>query len=473
LLSVYFDDSDKVTTFLTECRRLNIAILPPDVNTSQLNFDIQRGTDNRRGIRFGLAAVKNAGIGALTHIITARDSDGPFRDLQEFCERVDLRPVGKRTVESLIKVGALDGFGNRGQLITALDRIMSFSAEHHKAKEVGQMSMFGDVSGSSFTDDLLTNLSLADEVDQREMLDWEKALLGFYVSSHPIDPVLHIIQASNFDTTKDLKESSPERDQRPVTIIGLVAGIRRMPTKNQEMMAIVTLEDHFSTIDVVLFPRTWRKFEDIVLEGMVLQFMGKLDLSRGDAQVICEAVTTEFQAVTADGAVQPAYHAAPPPEWMADDELFDAEPETPEWTPQDAPKNGNGAAHLPVESAPPAAATPPDEPPDYDNLPWMADEPLGEVAPEPLSSAEDEQPPARTLIIRFERCGDQDKDVRRFNRLLNLLNSYPGTDAFMVELLENGQTQALDFPDLTTGICDALLAELQRRVGADNVAVRQ
>ncbi|MCA9907089.1 MAG: hypothetical protein KC519_00465, partial [Anaerolineae bacterium] len=124
-------------------------------------------------------------------------------------------------------------------------------------------------------------------------------------------------------------------------------------------------------------------------------------------------------------------------------------------------------------SAPPAAATPPDEPPDYDNLPWMADEPLGEVAPEPLSSAEDEQPPARTLIIRFERCGDQDKDVRRFNRLLNLLNSYPGTDAFMVELLENGQTQALDFPDLTTGICDALLAELQRRVGADNVAVRQ
>ncbi len=475
LLSVYFDDSDKVTTFLTECRRLNIPILPPDVNTSQLDFDIQRGADGRRGIRFGLAAVKNAGVGALTHIITARDSGGAFRDLQEFCERVDLRPVGKRTIESLIKVGALDAFGNRGQLISALDRIMSFSAEHHKAKEVGQMNMFGDMSASGFADDLLANLSLADEVDQREMLDWEKALLGFYVSSHPIDPVLHIIQASNFDTTKSLKESSPERDQRPATIIGLVAGIRRMPTKNQEMMAIVTLEDHFSTIDVVLFPRTWRKFEDIVLEGMVLQFMGKLDLSRGDAQVICEAVTTEFQAVTADSGFQPAYHAAPPPEWMTDDVLFDAEPETPEWTPQDAPKNGNGAAHLPVETVPPVPPVSPalsDEPPDYDNLPWLADEPLGEVAPEPLPSADAEQPPARTLVIRFERCGDQDKDVRRFNRLLNLLNSYPGADRFIVELLENGSVQALDFPDLTTGICDALLAELQRRVGADNVVVR-
>ncbi|MCC6616784.1 MAG: DNA polymerase III subunit alpha [Anaerolineae bacterium] len=492
LLSVYFDDSDKVTTFLTECRRLNIAILAPDVNTSQLDFDIQRGADGRRGIRFGLAAVKNAGVGALSTIIAERDNGGPFRDLQEFCERVDLRQVGKRTIESLIKVGALSAFGNRNQLIAALDRIMSFSAEHHKAKEVGQMSMFGDAIGSGFSDDLLANLPLADEVDQREMLDWEKALLGFYVSSHPIDPVLHIIRSSNFDTTKDLKEAGSER---PVRIIGLVAGIRRLPTKNQEMMAIVTLEDHFSTIDVVLFPRTWRKFEEMVLEGMVLQFSGKLDLSRGDAQVICEAVTTEFETVTAaDGGTRPDAMPSAPPPWMGDDELFDEPMDAPAWTPSDAPTNGNGgnghtgngngsngasdyqapsngAVELPpAPNGDPYAAT--GEPPGFDDLPWMSDEPLGELASEPLPSDDGEdQTPRRTLVIRFERCGDQDKDLRRFNRLLNLLNSYPGDDHFVIELIENGRIQPLEFPDMTTGICEALMTQLHRHVGADNLAV--
>ncbi|MBE0689714.1 MAG: hypothetical protein IH587_06280, partial [Anaerolineae bacterium] len=478
LLSVYFDDSDKVTTFLTECRRLNIPILAPDVNTSQLDFDIQRGEDGRDSIRFGLAAIKNAGVGALTTIIAQRDSGGPFRDLQEFCERVDLRQVGKRTIESLIKVGALSAFGNRNQLMAALDRIMSFSTEHHKAEEVGQMSMFGDAGGNGFADDLLANLSTADdEVSEREMLNWEKSLLGFYVSSHPIDPVLHIIRGSNFDTTKDLKEATSER---PVKIIGLVASIRRVPTKKQEMMAIVTLEDHFSTIDVVLFPRTWQKFEASVLEGIVLQFSGKLDLSRGEAQVICEMVTDEFQTVTADGGVQTAHPATSAPAWMTDDEPFDAPAEMPEWTPPEVQNGGNGAAHPPANGAvdaptpaPDAAYSLPDEPPSFDDLPWMTDEPLGDVAPEPMpTDTAEQQKSRRTLIIRFERCGDSDKDVRRFNRVLNLINSYPGQDQFVIELIENGRMQPLDFPEMATGICDALLAELQRRVGADNVTVR-
>jgi len=146
LLFVHSDDIAKITTFLGEARRLGIPILPPDVNYSALNFDIQKQPDGKRGIRFGLAAIKNAGETALQPIIDARESGGIFKSLEDFCRRVDLRLVGKRTLESLIKVGAMTAFGNRNQLLQSMDRLMSFSADDHRAKEIGQMSMFGGVA---------------------------------------------------------------------------------------------------------------------------------------------------------------------------------------------------------------------------------------------------------------------------------------------------------------------------------------
>ena len=261
LLSVYYDDAAKVTTFLIECKRLNIQILPPDINHSELDFDIQANPDGTQGIRFGLAAIKNAGVGALQHIIEERSSSGQFANLEDFCSRVDLRVVGKRTVESLIKVGALkslgDGKDNRKQLIAALDRIMSYSGDRHKAKEVGQVSLFGDTDSSA--EDLLRNLPLGDEVSVREMLNWEKELLGLYISSHPIDPLLAQLGGQQITSTLELK-AEDANNEMPVTFVGLIAALRKIPTKNHDMMGIATLEDRFGTIDTVLFPRTWNKY---------------------------------------------------------------------------------------------------------------------------------------------------------------------------------------------------------------------
>jgi DNA-directed DNA polymerase III PolC len=477
LLTIYFDDSDKVTTFLAECKRLSIPILQPDVNASELNFTIQKQADGRRGIRFGLAAVKNAGVGALTLIINAREQ-GEFRDLQDLCERVDLRQVGKRTIESLIKVGALGAFGGRAELLSALDRIISYSADHHKAKEIGQMSMFGGVEGIA-QEDILGKLPEGDEVSAREMLNWEKELLGFYVSSHPIDPVLHIIQGSNFDTTKDLKEAPPERAERPVKIIGLVAGLRKLPTKNKDMMAVVQLEDHFSRMDVVFFPRPWARVEAQVYEGAVLQFTGKLDLSRGDAQIIGEGVTDQFQATTSDGMIASHYRsdeklswmdadesafAPPPPDWNSseDDDAFFSPPEAITQAVTTPPKDGKGDA----AREPAVKAAPPPQPIDPDALVWLTngDESIEPAPPEPLP---DEVVSRRLLRVQFPRSGDSDKDARRFGNLIKLITSYPGEDRFMVQVDGDWYT----FDDHKTGICDALLRELHKRVGADNIAI--
>ena len=126
---------------------MGIPILPPDVNHSMLDFDIQPVEEGVRGIRFGLAAVKNAGVAALQPIINARAEGGPFADLEDFCQRVDLRQVGKRTLESVVKVGAMRAFGKRSQVLAALERIVSFSANYHRDLEVGQMNMFGDTPG--------------------------------------------------------------------------------------------------------------------------------------------------------------------------------------------------------------------------------------------------------------------------------------------------------------------------------------
>ena len=288
LLSTHRDDIAKITTFLGESRRMGIPVLPPDVNYSELDFDIQKQPDGKRGIRSGMAAIKNAGEAALQPIIQARADGGAFTSLEDFCERVDLRQVQKRTLESLIKVGAMEAFGNRNQLIQSLDRLMSVSSDHHKAKEVGQISMFGESTGGMSDKISLPDIS---EVPDRERLSWEKELLGLYVSGRPADKIRDDLRLVNTVDILEAKEAGVAVNGKGAVIAGEVVTLRKIPTKNGQMMAVASVEDwHDSaaSTEIVLFPRTWDKFADLVHEGSVLFFSGKLDTTRGDLQMICE-----------------------------------------------------------------------------------------------------------------------------------------------------------------------------------------
>ncbi|MBZ0288910.1 MAG: DNA polymerase III subunit alpha, partial [Anaerolineae bacterium] len=360
LLSTHRDDIAKITTFLGESRRMGIPVLPPDVNYSELDFDIQKQPDGKRGIRSGMAAIKNAGEHALQPIIDARASGGAFTSLEDFCERVDLRQVQKRTLESLIKVGAMEAFGNRNQLLQSLDRLMSVSSDHHKAKEVGQISMFGESMGG-----ISDKITLPDipEVPDRERLNWEKELLGLYVSGRPADKIRADLALVNTVDILEAKEAGAAMNGKGAVIAGEVVSLRKIPTKQGQMMAVATVEDWHDTAaqtEVVLFPRTWDKFADLVNEGSVLFFSGKLDTQRGDLQMICEGVKTNWDTVAPEQTSYVPMKHEPPP-WAFDPEPYDEETgELP--PPPDMPEPDYATAVAPATQGAAAVRTPSLEP---------------------------------------------------------------------------------------------------------------
>ncbi len=502
LLSVQRDDTAKVSHFTAECRRMGIPILPPDVNHSELDFTIEQGEDGRRGIRYGLAAIKNAGVGPLEHILDRRGEDGLFTDLADFCKRVDLRIVQKRALESLIKVGALDTFGTRPALLAVLDRMLSYSAEQHRAADVGQMSLFGEATGVDFdaVDDMLGNLPDLPEADQREMLNWEKELVGLYVTSHPLDTVIGFINSpySNIIQSREIKDSAEGMHDRQVALVGLVESVRTLITKRGDAMAIIVLEDLQGQIDAVLFPRTWSDNSEKVTEGAVLRVMGKADASRGDAQVIVDSITTDFEIPEEAGGDPGALLSLPSLSWMEDEEFeegprrFDDNgdddygddndaalpqappPEEPVQTPAYvAPATAGAAPDAPnlvpqqvVQPAPPPAASPSVQrrSPDYGATPhWAVDD--GQQMPsfEPESKGTQ----SGLLKVRFRRTNDYNRDRRRLTRIHGLLVSYPGSDRFQIVLADDSGMVELDFPNHTTGYSEGLAGELRAMSGIE------
>ncbi len=323
LMSVHRDDAGKVGLFAADCARMGIDVLPPTVNNSELDFSIEQRGDGR-AIRFGLGAIKNLGVGPVEHILDQRRAGGRFRDLEDFCHRVDTRIVNKRALESLIKVGALDEFAPRPMLLAALDRILSFSADYHKAKDTGQMSLFGDATGVDFgtVDNILGAVRDVEPVSRREMLNWEKELVGLYVTDHPLRPLMEQFARANLTPGAGIDRSGDALNGQPVSVAGLVTNIRSFATKKGDMMAILTIEDITGTITAVLFPRTWGEYRDLIDEDAVIIVNGKADTSRGDMQVIADSVKQNFEFSTAASA-PPAMNQKF--SWLTDEESADSE----------------------------------------------------------------------------------------------------------------------------------------------------
>lgn len=507
LLIVQRDDSTKVATFLEECRRLNIPVLPPDVNYSQLDFDIETLDNGQRGIRFGLAAVKNAGVHALEGLIEQRGSE-PFENLKDFCQRVNLKDVGKRTLESLIKVGALVKFGTRSTLLAAMERIISYSANYHKDKEIGQMNMFGD--SVEVDDGLLQNLPNLEEYKNREMLKWEKELLGLYVTGRPVDRHKKVFQSQMLHKVVDLKDPSLAKPEQ-VRVAGELTEVRKITTKNNDLMAILTLEDwHDSagSISVVLFPRTYTKVMNYfgeknedrdadanevgLFEGEIVAISGNYDDSRGDPQIIADDVSIDFNTFSAVGNVpdfddtvpvwalteEPVQESAPPPEY--DEETGEVPDETPS---SDAVENGvlaspevttvasvnghsNGANGYHGANGNGANGHHADDEPEPE---WakLANNPLEF----PDDTLKDDEPP-RTIYVAFDASNDANKDRLRLRNIYNRLVQFPGNDQFKIVINRKDKPLVFKFPKETTGICDELFENLVEIVGTlDNIMV--
>ena len=283
LLSAEKNDNARVALYVADCRNMGIEVLPPDVNISGWDFTIEdRDGDRKPAIRFGMGAIKNVGQGPVDLILEAR-REGIFTSINDFLQRVELRTLGKRALESLIKVGALDSFGPRAALIQVIEQLLSISASHFKAVLSGQMSFFGTIA--SVTDDI--QLPIVNELDNREQLEWERELLGLYVSNHPLTPYLSALKRRITHFSGQLGEA---HDKEKVTVAGMVTRFRQHQTKNGKAMGFVTLEDIQGESELVLFPRTWDKYSKLVISDRVLIAEGKVDAASGDPKILVNSL---------------------------------------------------------------------------------------------------------------------------------------------------------------------------------------
>ncbi len=292
LLSVTKNDTAKVAFYTADSRRLGVSVTPPEINASEWDFAIEDCPEGGSVIRFALGGVKNVGQGAVETIIEARKS-GRFKDINDFARRVDLRQVGKRSLECLTKVGALDAFGPRIALLDSLDRIMAVSASHFRAKEAGQLSLFGESSAAS------EDIPLPDvrnEISQREILGWERELIGLYVSDHPLNAVMGELEGVISHFSGQLAELS---HLEPVCVAGIITHLRNHVTKSGHSMAFVSLEDLQGAIELVIFPRTWESVADTIQIDRIVLVEGKVDMQSGDPKVLVDKISREFTRTVA------------------------------------------------------------------------------------------------------------------------------------------------------------------------------
>jgi DNA polymerase-3 subunit alpha len=294
-LNTYAAHPDRLTSAVAECRRLGISVLAPDVNKSQASFAIER-ENGKPAISFSLTAIKNVGYAAIEPIILARERGGPFKSIEDFCRRVDLRSINKKVVESLIKAGALDCLAPRGTLLQAIDRIISLAQWEQRLRESGQSSMF-DLWGDTVPAPLPSlNLDHLD-IPLKDKLDWERELLGVYFSEHPLTSIApKLVNA----TTTLCGGIDAEMVGEKVIIAGMVTSMRQLYTRDKRPFVIATIEDLDGNIEVTAWSEVYNQTKEVWQEGKILLVEGAVKLRDDRVSVNCYRVR-QYQPDSEEG----------------------------------------------------------------------------------------------------------------------------------------------------------------------------
>jgi len=527
LLSAWKNNTDKVAAYVADCRAMGIEVLPPDVNASDYDFSIEDRESADPSIRFGMGAIKNVGQQPVNLILEAR-IDGPFADLTDFARRVDLRQIGHRAMECLIKVGGLDCFGQRRALLQGLERIIAISSSFFRAKEAGQMMLF---DASDALDDRVV-LNDIPYVDKREELNWERELIGLYVSDHPLSPYQKALAERVTHFSHQLAEAA---ENEKVVVAGMVDRFRQHQTKTGKNMGFATLEDLYGKIDLVIFPMVWAKFYPLIEIDRVLQVEGRVDAGQGDPKILVDLIKpVAFEDLTAhtENGPQGQNPAALDDDTIYDDFLPDLPFDEPQMNEADieqavqAEKHEQSLQGLINNKPPTASAKGADELPpqangpqitpsaDIENLtsPYATGQPINNLPsttstaqrtdsreayssaavdtqiqerpaiqgfhvlkaailkPEPLPHPE--QKP-RCIYITLDPCGDKNQDIRRMRRIHDILISRPGKDRFAFRVCENGRMFEITFPNMTTGLTEILISKLKGLLGTHNIDISQ
>jgi len=441
VLSTIAADTDKVVGVVGECRRMEVPMLPPDINASELEFRVEAG-----GIRFGLAAVKNVGEGAVEQIVRERNDNGLYTTLEEFCRRQDLHTVNKRVIESLIKCGAMDGLGAREALLDPkrLDSAIAAAQIDQKAASTGQVSLF-DIFGGAETlspapVEAANGVPSPPPPSSRERALWEKEVLGFQFGDHPfMEAAAWLADKLSHDTSQLTVELSGEK----VKIAGLVTSVRRIVTKTKSQMAVLMLEDLHGTIEAVAFPRVYERNAELFREDAILVIEGKVDArsDRDRPQVVVDRVE-EFTAPP---------KGTPPPARVAQR----AKPEA-----AVASRNGAHPTH--------AARLHSDESPQSQSLA----PPDGGVDEPPPAVGQTARSERRVLRVVVPRGEDDNACLRVLEQLHVIVQQSPGSDEIHLVLHDRtGGRIELSGADILVRHSADLESQVRSLVGQENVRV--
>jgi DNA polymerase III subunit alpha len=286
LLTSEAGNMDKVPQAVAECARMNLQVLPPDINESAASFTTEGSV-----IRFGLAAVRNVGVGAIDVVIAARDAAGPFGSLADFCARVDTRLVNQRVIASLIKAGAFDRLGSRAQMLQTLDAVVERAQRSQRARNEAQTGLFGDLGAAGAASDAAGappgQETVVEEFTKDELLTMEREMLGLYISDHPLRRWAPVLERR---TTAALAHLADLPDRREVTIGGLVATVKRSMTRSGSTMAFVTLEDLSGSVEVLVFPRAYEQHGLALKRDAVVLMRGRLDVDEQSVKLLCDEI---------------------------------------------------------------------------------------------------------------------------------------------------------------------------------------
>ena len=305
LLTTEKGNTDKLVSYVNECRQMGIDVLPPDVNHSGLDFTVEAAK-----VRFGLSAIKNAGEAAIRSILEVRERRGAFRSLHELCSEIDGRVCNKRVLESLVQSGALDSLGaRRSQLAAALDAAMDFGQKRRSEREAGQSSLFERAHAApGDADERAPALPALPDWDEKTRLANEKATLGFYVTGHPLEGYRDLLAQFATHTTAALRQAASGTE---VALAGLIAGLRRRRSKKGTWWASLHLEDMEGVLEVLVFPKAYEVCQQVLADDVAVLVTGRVEIDEERVRLLADTVTplAELRERRAD-AVQVRLDAA-------------------------------------------------------------------------------------------------------------------------------------------------------------------
>ena len=440
VLNARLDNTDKTISSINECFRLGIPIWLPDVNRSEEFFSIDHDEEGNPGLRFGLAAIKTVGEGAVKPLVEERKENGPYSSIDDFCTRAGAANLNRRTLESMVKAGAFDSLGARGAMLFALDRIVATAQREAQMRSSGQSSLFGGGSsassgqtGGAVRDEPGIALGTTD-ASPGEKAGWERELLGVALSHNPLMALSGAAGDANAIVSVD--QLSEEMQGQAVTVLGIVSTVTERARRDGQRFFIVALDMLGGQLEVIIWPESLQRTEEVWHPGRTLRVAGKVRLRGEQVELVCD----DAEEYASD---RPSTLTATPP--------------------QPARSNGNGNGHYNGNGNGQPARSNGNG---YNN--GNGNGSHASAAPSP--NAESVSGRLVRLIVTED---GQKHDANILREVIGVMLEYPGRDRVNLEIRTAGRRVLMDMPVVSTGYCEDLRDRVEDILGPDTVAVSQ